>query len=391
MSETSRNRRLDRTVPHRDILVAVLGVSPAILTETLWCLAHENPPIFPQKIIVFTTLRGRDSLKRYLFQQPELCRLRQTLHEKNLDPGEGWHFGMASDCIRLFPSPDGSCDLEDIANSLDSQAAADYLFRSLRDLTSDPKTRLIASLAGGRKTMGALLTSCMVLLGRRQDRLCHVLVNTPFDSPHLQPPFYFPVEGRMHHLPGNEEVFPSVEARVELTDIPFVRVRGWYEQEYRHAVPTYMSMVRKIQDLVPDPNQYPCITIDMRLGTLAIDGRDAGLSPGEFALFITLEQRARKGAVRLNSWMEISSEMEELHQGPNAAIDRPWLHDFQEKSFVLKEDARKLASSLRRKLTAIVPERSMVNRLVPTPKIGSVGFYPASRIRILHSLEKTNR
>lgn len=391
MSSTVRNSRIDRTLSYRDILVAVLGVSPAILTETLWCLAHENPPIFPEKIVVFTTLRGRDSLKGSLFQQQELCRLRQTLLEKKLDPREGWHFGMASDCIRLFPSPDGSCDLEDIADSLESQAAADYLFRNLRDLTSDPQTRLIASLAGGRKTMGALLTSCMVLLGRQQDRLCHVMVNPPFDSPQLQPSFYFPVEGQMHRLPGNDMAFPSAEARVELTDIPFVRVRGWYEQEYRHTVPTYMSMVRKIQDLVPDPNQYPFITVDMLLGTLTVDGRDTGVSPGEFALFITLDQRARKGTARLNSWSDISREMEELHQGVNTEIDRPWLHDFQEKTFILKEDARKLASSLRRKLLTLLPEASMAAQLVPSPKKPSVGAYPAARIRYLHSSRPRKR
>ena len=41
---------------------------------------------------------------------------------------------------------------------------------------------LIASIAGGRKTMGALLYGCMTLLGRETDRLTHVLVHEPFET-----------------------------------------------------------------------------------------------------------------------------------------------------------------------------------------------------------------
>lgn len=29
------------------ILLAVTGLSPAVVTETVWTLAHENPPVIP--------------------------------------------------------------------------------------------------------------------------------------------------------------------------------------------------------------------------------------------------------------------------------------------------------------------------------------------------------
>jgi CRISPR-associated protein (TIGR02584 family) len=86
---------------------------------------------------------------------------------------------MATDHVRLLPTSDGSADLQDIVTSEDSLSAADFIMRSLRKITEDPTTRVIASIAGGRKTMAAILASCMVLLGRSQDRLCHVLVNPP--------------------------------------------------------------------------------------------------------------------------------------------------------------------------------------------------------------------
>jgi len=195
---------------------------------------------------------------------------------------------LASDCIRLLESLDASHDLEDIATSEDSQAAADFIFGILRELSSDPQTRIIASLAGGRKTMGALLACCMVLLGRCQDRLCHVLVDPPFDSPRLDPLFFFPEKNQSHRLPECADVYHSAVARLELTDIPFVRVRGWYEQEYRKTSPSYMSMVRMVQELAPDPETYPLITVDLNLGRVYVDDRDVGLSASEFALFSVL-------------------------------------------------------------------------------------------------------
>ena len=50
-----------------DVLLALLGMSPAVLTETVWALAHENPPILPDRIGVITTRPGRDKIKKILF------------------------------------------------------------------------------------------------------------------------------------------------------------------------------------------------------------------------------------------------------------------------------------------------------------------------------------
>ena len=39
-------------------LLAVTGLSPAIVTETIWALAQENPPILPDRVIFLTTATG---------------------------------------------------------------------------------------------------------------------------------------------------------------------------------------------------------------------------------------------------------------------------------------------------------------------------------------------
>jgi CRISPR-associated protein (TIGR02584 family) len=48
------------------VLFAVTGMTPAVLTETVWALAHETPPVLPHRIVVVTTTAGRDVLRRQL-------------------------------------------------------------------------------------------------------------------------------------------------------------------------------------------------------------------------------------------------------------------------------------------------------------------------------------
>jgi CRISPR-associated protein (TIGR02584 family) len=43
----------------RTILVAGVGLSPAVLTNTVWALAHENTPVIPDEVVAITTVTGR--------------------------------------------------------------------------------------------------------------------------------------------------------------------------------------------------------------------------------------------------------------------------------------------------------------------------------------------
>ncbi len=40
-------------------LLALAGLSPQVVTETLWCLAQAEPPRLPRRITVLTTGAGR--------------------------------------------------------------------------------------------------------------------------------------------------------------------------------------------------------------------------------------------------------------------------------------------------------------------------------------------
>ena len=45
----NQNNRADES---ERVLFAVLGMSPAVLTETVWALARETPPVIPHRVVV---------------------------------------------------------------------------------------------------------------------------------------------------------------------------------------------------------------------------------------------------------------------------------------------------------------------------------------------------
>jgi CRISPR-associated protein (TIGR02584 family) len=188
------------------VLLAVTGMSPAILTETAWALAQEKPRCLPGKVVVFATTRSRDQIRKELLVSGVWEKLRRAVRARD----DELVFSDAGDHIRVI-SRRGQ-ELEDLRTPEDNRAAADFILDHLRQFTENPDTRIVASIAGGRKTMGALLYGCMTLIARETDRITHVLVDERLEQ-RRDPKFYFPQN--------------KAEARgVQLAEIPFVPLRN---------------------------------------------------------------------------------------------------------------------------------------------------------------------
>jgi CRISPR-associated protein (TIGR02584 family) len=61
------------------ILFALVGLSPAVLTETLWAWVHENPDDIPDRVVVVTTTEGRRILEQQLFQRGKWAEMLHAL------------------------------------------------------------------------------------------------------------------------------------------------------------------------------------------------------------------------------------------------------------------------------------------------------------------------
>ena len=332
---------------NKTVLCCVVGMSPAVVTETLWALAHLKEPIIPDEIIVLTTVRGRQCIDEQLFTSVGRVKcgwekLVAALGQAGLPVTGKLRFGLSHDCIRLFSDPSGSSDLDDITTTSENATAADFMLKTLREFTENPNLRLYTSIAGGRKTMSALMLSCMSLLGREQDHVLHVLVNEPFDKP-VKPPFLFPGYCESHELGGQS--FKSSKAKLELIDIPFVKMRGWYQDKFKTIPPSYSDLVSGVQKAAPPAVNHPLLKFDFASGVATADGEPIRLSPAEFLAMALL--------LNVEAFDEIPSRMMVYHQ---IRCTRPdWFCQFTESSRFSSiddssEELSKVLSSLRKKL-----------------------------------------
>ena len=134
----------------RRVLLAVSGLSPQVLTETVYGLAvsaSEADRFIPTEIEVVTTTTGAERLRRSLFESGQgilaaLCR----------DYGLG-SVRFDESGLHCVLGPDGQ-PLPDIRTADDNARMADAIANRVRQLTSDPACALHFSLVGARKTMG---------------------------------------------------------------------------------------------------------------------------------------------------------------------------------------------------------------------------------------------
>lgn len=281
------------TSKERVILVAVSGLSPAILTETVWALAEEDPENIPHEVVVLTTEQGKRAICEELLAPGGMSAyglgeasiwegLRDLLQQKY-----GGQLPDLADRLKFFADRHVRCfgvdgvPMEDITSKAHNFALADYLLEVIHGFTNPATahTRIITSIAGGRKSMGALLYACMTLLGRPQDRVTHVLLSAPFDSMDVWPKFYFPVadfkrtietakvkESMLKTLkpsPGTDGtvmLLPDHLAKISLVDLPFVPLRQrLYDLPEETMKPKggFMALVQAYQSapLIGDPSK----------------------------------------------------------------------------------------------------------------------------------------
>lgn len=233
------------------VLIAVLGSSPAVLTEAVWALAHETPPILPTRVVAVTTVHGESNLRRQLLT-PEApaggVTVWQSLRASLLGSAHLRDPRLTLDPPVVIGTADPSTGttrpLDDIRTAADNLAAGETILATVRRFTTDPETRVLGLLAGGRKTMGALLHAALSLAGRPGDRLFHVLVNQPFDDSRLQPPFYFPGQPRctQHSIDGH--AIAHANARIELAEVPLVALGELVFARTKRRPATFAALAR---------------------------------------------------------------------------------------------------------------------------------------------------
>ena len=282
----------------RIVLIATMGSSPAVLTETVWALAHAKKPVIPDEIVVLSAKNSVDKMKRDLLEgcEPIWGRLLSALKKDKISIDGKLVFGSMS--IHVIPDAQKN-ELWDLRSSEDNLLAADFMMQEIRKYSESPDTEIIASIAGGRKTMSALLLSCMTLLGREEDKVLHVLLPEELEGG-AEPPFYFPQKGVVHVSKRTGKKYKGDKLRSELFEVPFVRMRGWYREKFKTNPPTYLSLVKKVQQLSPPAAVYQKLEIDFDgSGYVRVlpERVDIKLSAPAFLLMVLIAKGIPKDAI----------------------------------------------------------------------------------------------
>jgi CRISPR-associated protein (TIGR02584 family) len=372
-------------------LLAVTGMSPAVLTETVWALAHELPPVVPDRVVVVTTVAGSQAIERELLSaaSPQAGSLWQQLRRQLLGRKAGWQERLILEPPRLVQAPNpltGKADwLEDLRAPADNTAAANFLLAELRRWTEAPEVRLVVSIAGGRKTMGALLYAGLCLLGREHDRITHVLVTEPFDDPRLKPRFYFPGQPSQDLLhPGGRHCRAS-QARIQLADIPFVPLRNLFERDLVRKPCSFVELVERCRLKVGEAARLTTrLTLRRSRLQMTVNGATFPTSVREHLLLLFLAERTVAGQPPLSSYAAAFHDFNEFCRRTYAA--RPandfsdWRHEanLTFDANTMERFVVRTKSSLKEKLRRAGPEALRLLPLLPKAKAFSLDLAPGA-------------
>lgn len=284
-------------------LVAVSGMSPAILTETLWALAHETPAIVPDEVIVITTARGEADIRRDLLAKNRAWKNKSVWETMRADlfalaklPKKSRKLQLS---LRVIELPDETTGIRqpaaDLRTSAHNQEAADFIIQTLAPLCDAADQHVIASIAGGRKTMGTLLYTAMSLLGKETDRVTHVLVSDPFDTVRG---FFYPAQPvqklEARHFGQAPIPLTSADALIELADIPFVPLRNKFA-DLNEPRRTFAGLVESYSRAERPLSGPPAVALDIPAATLTVLGKSIRLSGRTLVTASFLFERAKKG------------------------------------------------------------------------------------------------
>lgn len=272
------------------ILLAVCGISPQIITETLYalsCKTEGGDQHIPTEIHVITTATGASRAKLALLSHKpgwfhQICR-----EYKLADIS----FSEAN--IHVITNADGQA-LDDIRSVSDNEIAADFITEKVRYFTAYADAALHVSLAGGRKTMGFYLGYALSLYGRPQDKLSHVLVSEPYESC-LE--FFYPSKKSRIIKTRSGELADCQQAKVTLAYIPIVNLRAGLPDQLLSGKVSYVRSVAAAQEAFAAPS----LVINLPKRTVLAGGILGKPSPIQLAILTVFARRVLNRQVPLTA------------------------------------------------------------------------------------------
>lgn len=242
-------------------ILALVGFSPAVVTETLYVLLREGARV---KTVHLVATSAAEAAVACLTAPGvgQIAALWAT-HGR----------GQPLPEIRMHTIAAADGPIADIRSARDHDVMADSISRLVAALTDEAEPPLHASIAGGRKTMGAALMIAMCLHGRSQDAVSHCLVSVELEADRE---FYFPASGDLW-----------AEAHVSLVNLSFPRLRHLLRPEVRT-----LPMSRLVASLTSRLGHADGMRLVLADGWLHTPGGSVRLGPRHCAVLAVLAEAA---------------------------------------------------------------------------------------------------
>ena len=143
-----------------------IGRSPQVITELIYYFSHPHYSEIKEikKIIIFTTKIGKEEIINNLFNRNILSQMIKKL-KISLDFSE-------KDII-VIKDKQGS-DITDTTDTKSNLYSMNTIFDTFKKY-SNKKNPIIASIAGGRKSMSSMMSLTFQMLARKEDKLIHIV------------------------------------------------------------------------------------------------------------------------------------------------------------------------------------------------------------------------
>lgn len=225
------------------VLISVVGMSPAVVTETIWALHKEEPELVPDEVKLYTTRKAWENATKALLNRDNGPSVWDELQQK-----------IGKEMIlkkHIFEDQQGG-ELEDIVTDSDQELVADQLLKGVREYKNPQQEvcRVVASLAGGRKSMSALMYAVMSLAAEADDIITHVLADEQASACRN---FFFPEQECQHltaRINGQEHPFTAADVHLSLAAIPFVPLAALVKNSDFDASGSFSRLVQNTSRVV---------------------------------------------------------------------------------------------------------------------------------------------
>jgi len=250
----------------KNILLAITGLTPQIVTEAFYALSVQRK-ITIDEIYIVTTKRGKDVILGkdkdeqtpsvpLLSEVTELCKTYKIRTPRFTNSNK-----------HIIVAEEESLVLHDIRNDKENRLFPNKLAEVFKKITSINDTAIYAVLSGGRKSMSAHLALSLSLFGRNRDKLYHILTDEKYEF-------------------GN--FYPKNKAEAKaliIAEIPFVRLRALKTDNF-NEIGSYTDLVEKTQKQLSFLTDSKKLIINLADRTINYGDDKISMQPFELSLYL---------------------------------------------------------------------------------------------------------